>query len=623
MEPTTPTEPFFTKPFVALCLALLLLTGVTFFPALENGFITAFDDQGYVTANPEVQKGLTLAGLHYALTGVVSSNWHPLTILSHMLDCQLYGLDPWGHHLTSVLFHAANVLLLFALLCKLTGALYRSFFVAVFFGLHPLRVESVAWVSERKDVLSTFFALLAVLCYLKYVRTQVDSGIGTTRSTQRLFYGLTLLFFVLGLLAKPMIVTLPCVLLLLDFWPLQRWEKKSVRWLLVEKIPLLMASAVFSVATVFVQKTHEAVISLASLPLSARIETTFVGYAGYLEKIFWPAKLCMIYPYPNHWPVRILAVSIGLLAMVSIGVAWVRQKQPWLLMGWLWFLGTLVPVIGLVQVSVQTMADRYTYLPSVGIFIGVVWSVSALAARRRVLAGAVCVLATFLALTCVVLTRNQIQYWKNNETLFRHAVLVTENNYVAEDLLGRELSRQNRFEEAVGVLKEAVRADPVEPGIRYDLAVNLEHAGQLDEACAEYRTAVSLDPTDVESWNKLGMGLVREGKPGEAITAFTAALKLNPQSADLHYNLGNALVRTGRLPEAVEQFQMSLALNPGDAGTHNNLGVVFFNLHRWEDAVNEFKTALRLDPGNSEAKRNLESALKVQDRMNPFLPPAR
>lgn len=620
MELPAPPDPIYTKKFAALCIFLILLAAVTFPPALHNGF-TSFDDQMYVTANRKVQQGLTWAGLHYAFTAVVAANWHPLTVLSHMLDCQLYGLDPWGHHLTAVLLHTGNMILVFTLLYTLTRAPCRSFFVAAFFGLHPLRIESVAWVSERKDVLSTFFALLAILSYVKFVRMRPGDGITGTSAARSWYYALTLWFFILGLMAKPMLVTLPFVLLLLDFWPLQQLTKKNARQLLFEKVPLLLLSAAVSAVTVITQKGQGTVVSLTLLPLSTRVETSLISYAGYLGKIFWPVNLCVYYPYPDHWPMITLATSVIALALVSAGVILFARKQPWLLMGWLWFLGTLVPVIGLVQVGEQCMADRYTYIPSIGIFIGVIWSVSALASRRRGLVCLAFTVATLLVLSCVLLSRQQILVWKNSESLFRHAVEVSENNYAAEDLLGRELSRQNRIPEAVEMLEAAVRSNPTVPEIHYDLGVNLERDGRLDEACAEYWVAANIDPEDVNAWNKLGVGLTMEGKPGKAITVFESALKLNPQAADLHYNYGNALVQTGQLPEAAEQFQISLKLDPDDASAYNNLGATLFKLHRVNEAITEFRAALKLRSDNSEAERNLESALKFQNQMN-TLPPS-
>ncbi len=611
MEPPAPNHLTHATCRATLCLVLLLLTGVAFLPALENGF-TSYDDPVYVTANPEVQQGLTLAGFRYALTAVVASNWHPVTLLSHMLDCQLYGLHAWGHHLTSVLLQAANTVLLFLLLDRLTGAIYRSFFVAAFFGLHPLRVESVAWVSERKDVLSLFFMLLALFSYVNYVRSRPGDDPAQPGTRWPLYYGLLLIFFLSGLMSKPMLVTFPFVLWLLDFWPLRRWSRKAVPRLVGEKVPLLALAVVICIVTVFTQKANNYTIPLSSLPLSARLETSFVSYARYLGKIFWPSNLCMFYPYPDHWPWGLVVASVMLVAGVSLGVVWVRKLQPWWVTGWLWFLGTLVPVIGLVQVGEQAMADRYTYIPSIGIYIGVVWSASTWIARCRSLVSPVITLASLTLLVCLTLSRHQIRFWNNSETLYRRAFMVTENNYAAGDLLGRELNLQNRFAEAVEVLKAAVHANPTVPVIHYDLGVNLERCGRLDEACTEYQATVELDPANLEAWNKLGMGLSKKHDHAGAITAFTAALRLDPGSADLHYNLGNAFSRTGRRAEAADQFQLALKLRPDDAGTHNNLGVVLFQSHRVDDAISEFQAALKLNPQYAEARRNLDQALKTK-----------
>jgi len=530
---------------------LVLLVLAAFQPALNNGF-TSWDDPAYVTSNAQVQQGVTWQNVRWAFTHNVASNWHPLTVLSHMLDCQWFGPQPFGHHLTSLLLHMANTVLLFLVLNAMTGFPWRSFFVAALFGIHPLNVESVAWISERKNVLSTLFWLLTWFAYLKYVRHR--STVRSPQSTvnpaldfrlSTLAYALALLFFSLGLMAKSMLVTLPFTLLLLDYWPLDRRSKIEDgrsefgvrRWkeLVVEKIPFFLIAIVFCFVSIIAQHKAGAMIAVHNLPLSLRIENALVSYVRYLGKFFWPEHLSYFYVFPT-WPVLIVLATVLLLTIISI-FAWVRRtKAPWLLVGWLWFLGTLVPVIGLVQVGEQAMADRYAYIPMIGVSLLVVWGISECLSRRPM----IILLAGFALLAGITITRQQTTCWKNSESLYRHAIAVDPNNWAAYGGLGRTLRGQ----------------------------------GRLDEAIEQYQKAIALLPTDPDIHNNLGTALFAKGQVADATAQFEQAVRLRPDLAISHLNLGTAYCEQGRISEGTAEFKEALRLDPGNPSAQHNLDII-------------------------------------------------
>ena len=443
------------------------MTLAVYWPVTHAEFIN-FDDPAYVTHNPPVEAGLTVDGLVWALTTGHGSNWHPLTWVSHMADCQWFGLDAGQHHLTSLLFHVANTLLVFAWLRGLTGAVWRSALVAALFGWHPLHVESVAWISERKDVLSTFFCLLTLMAYGWYVKeAEVQSPKSKVKERKaKICYGLALGFYALGLMSKPMLVTLPFVLLLLDWWPLGRiFDLKKGRagetvWaLILEKAPFFLLALGSCVVTFLVQRAGGAVMSVATMPLSQRAGNAVVSYVRYLGKTVWPEGLAMYYP-PRHWAVWQVAGALGLLALVTVWVARERVRRPYLAVGWLWYLGTLVPVIGLVQVGGQAMADRYTYIPLIGIFIAVVWGLGDLMGNGAKLRMAAWGITTAVLAACLVLTGRQVQTWQTAITVCRHTLAVTTKNARIENLLGQALMKQNNVDEAVFHFQKAIEYLP-------------------------------------------------------------------------------------------------------------------------------------------------------------------
>ncbi len=541
-------------------VVLVAVTFALFSPVLSHEF-TLYDDTGYVTENAMVTAGFTWRGVVWAFSTTFMGSWHPLTWLSHMADVQVFGVVPRWHHLTNLVLHLVNTALLFLVLRGMTGALWCSATVAALFALHPLHVESVAWVAERKDVLSTTFWMVGIGAYARYVR---DPRLAR--------YLVVALAFVLGLLAKPMVVTLPFVLLLLDYWPLDRFKRSApsvatLRGLVREKIPLFVLAAAASAVTLYAQRVDGNVAELEHLPASTRLANTVVSYFGYIEKTVWPRGLAVFYPHPATLPGglsgwEVAASGVALLAISGV-ILWAGVRRRYLHVGWLWFLGTLVPVIGLVQVGHQGMADRYTYIPLIGLFIAGVWALADLVdgkPARRAALGVVggCVLAVI-----AVATWTQVGYWRNTVTLFEHALRVTGVNRVAHLQLGAAYARQGRY----------------------------------DDAAAQYRTALAMKPDSVEANNNLGIVLAQAGKPSEAAASFRAALEISPTDARLHANLARALRQTGAVSEAVDHYRDAVRLDP----------------RAWDVAMN---LAWILATDADAAVRNSEEAIALAEGVN-------
>jgi Flp pilus assembly protein TadD len=582
-----------------ICLGLFLLILGVYLPALRHDFIV-YDDENYVRANLHVQQGLTVEAIRWAFTTGSQSNWHPLTWLSHMLDCQLFGLQPWGHHLTNLLFHAFNTALVFLVLRTMTGlcpdknvgatapqagAIGRSLFVALLFGLHPLHVESVAWVTERKDVLSTCFGLLTLLAYARYAqrrskveRRESNADPAFVPRPSTLDYFLALFFFALGLMSKPMLVTLPFVLLLLDYWPLDRWKQQTFWSLAVEKTPFFVLTASSSVVTFLVQRSGGAMRAMAGVLFVDRGENALVSYARYLGKLFYPANLSF---YPDHggWKLPAVLMAGLLLLGISFLVFQGRQRQPYLLVGWLWFVGTLVPVIGLVQVGEQAMADRYLYLPSIGLFIMVVWGVHEWTRHWRHQAVILAAVGTVVVLFSTALTRRQLACWKDSETLFRHAIAVTENNYEAHQYLGFVLKQQWRFDEAIPQFEEVLRLAPDSVAAHTCLGDSLVLTGHMDEGVKELETAIRLDPTYADAHCFLANALSMQQRDDEAIRQYEEAIRLIPNFPSAHNNLGKLFWKQGRLQEACDQFREAVRLRPADANFRDNLDRILVQMN--------------------------------------------
>ena len=605
-----------------MAVLVVLVTAAIYWPATRCDFVT-YDDYMYVLDNPHVSSGLTWANVQWAFRSDYAANWHPLTWLSHMLDCQMFGLKPWGHHLTSVLLHALNAGLVFALLQLLTGAPWRSLLVAVLFALHPLRVESVAWVSERKDVLSGFFGLLALIAYVGYAqrRRQQPATPNPQEATRNTFgaalcYGLSLFCLALGLMSKPMLVTWPLVMLLLDYWPLRRFELATIGRLVKEKIPFFALVALSSVVTFVVQKHGGAMTGVASLPPGVRVETAVLAYARYLGKLFRPVDLSVLYWHPGHWPLGEVLLAGALILSLSVVVWMLRRWAPYLLMGWLWFVGTLVPVIGLVQVGEQAMADRYTYLPSLGVLILTVWGVCELTRSWRYQVIAVAVVAGAASVFCVALTRQQIGYWKDGTALFGHALEVTKDNQIVRRAYGDALGRKGQVDEAIGQYEEVIRLKPGYTLAHNNLGIAFWMKGQVDEAIRQFQEALRLKPDYGEVHYNLGLAFVKKGQMDEAISQFQEAIRLKPNHAAAHNNLGIALSRKGRLDEAMRQFQETVRLTPDSADALCNLGNALAMKGQASEAIRLFQRAIRMKPNYAEAHNSLANVLLGKGQIN-------
>ena len=578
-------------------LVLVLAIVWLYAPVRDFPFIT-FDDPEYVTQNPGVRAGLGWAGVGWAFTEPHAANWHPLTWLSHMLDWSLYG--PWagGHHLTSVLLHALATLVLLAALVRLTRAPWESAVVAAAFALHPLRVESVAWVSERKDVLAAVAWVFAMLAYARYVeRPRVGR------------YLVLAAAFATGLLAKPMVVTLPFALLLLDAWPLGRAAREGWRRLVVEKLPLFALSAVAAVVTYRVQASAGAMPSLEQQPLAARCANALIAYATYLRRTVWPVGLAVFYPPAGAFePTTVIGAAALLAAITGLGL-WQWRARPYLLVGWLWYLGTLVPVIGIVRAGDQATADRFTYVPSIGLGLMAAWAIGELARRgdhqRWIVTGAVVVVVASWS----VRTGEQLGTWRDSRTLYQHALAVTSRNHLAHGNLGLLLLEERRLDDAMAHFQAAVAARPASPKAHVNLGVGLASLGRRDEAIAEYETAVRLDPRLPVAHYNLGLELAERGRLDEAMGRYEEAIRLDPGYALPHVNLGLLLANRERLTDAIVHYRAALALDPSLPAAYNNLAVALERTGAIDDALEAYRAAVRLQPDDPRARFNLGAVL--------------
>ena len=573
------TKGYKIRPEILICLFLVISTLVVYWPVNNYEFV-GYDDDRYITQNVQVKKGLGLDNIIWAFKTTTVSNWHPLTWLSHMLDVEFYGMNSGSHHMTSVLFHILNSFLLFFVFVRMTSNLWQSGFVAALFALHPLHVESVAWVAERKDVLSTFFWMLTMFSYARYA---AHPGISR--------YLPVVGFFMLGLMAKPMLVTLPFVLLLLDYWPLRRmqfnssaddrhsWQRRSPGLLLIwEKIPLFLLALVSSVVTFLAQKSGGAVGSMEIYPLATRVSNALVAYVKYIGKMIWPANLAVFYPYSGSLPAwQVIGAGVLLGFITFVAIRFFRQ-HPWFVVGWLWFVGTLVPVIGLVQVGLQAMADRYTYIPLIGLFVIVAWGVPQLMLRWRQKTKLIASSAVALLIILSVTSGLQMRYWKNSVTLFKHALDVTNDNYIIHNNLGFTLTAQGRPNDAINHYKDALRINP-----------------------------------DFELANiNLGIALLSQGKLDQSINYYQNVLKEKPGYAGVRHNLGIVLLRKGKIDEAVFHLREALRLKPDYAEAYNSLGAAMVFKGEIEDAIRIFRKALQIKPGYLEPQKNLDKLLAAE-----------
>jgi tetratricopeptide (TPR) repeat protein len=579
---------------------LALTTAVIFSPVIGFDFVN-YDDPVFVTKNVYVQRGLSREFFAWVSTAEVAGNWHPLTMLSHGIDWTLFGPAPGGHHATSLTLHALNTALLFVLFERMTGCVWRSALVAALFGLHPLHVESVAWVSERKDVLSTCLWFLTTLAWVSYTRRP-----GGVR------YLLVLVAFALGLMAKPMLVTLPFTLLLLDYWPLGRLsDARAVRRAVLEKLPLVGLAAAAAAITIAAQSRAGALRGLASHSFAVRVENAIVSYASYLWMTVWPACLGILYPHPGDaLSLALVAGSAVLLLAVTAAVVALRRSNPYLLVGWLWYVGTLVPVIGLVQAGEQAMADRFTYVPLVGIFLAVAWALPSAPLASPVLRVAIPVV--FVAL--VIRTRAQLETWRDSVTLYEHALALNERNPSVHANLGAVLLDRGDAAGARPHLQACIDQTDACPEGRQNLAIILLAEGRPAEAITLLEQALALRPDLADAHYNLGNAYVRLGRDADALEPFRTALRWNPDAFMAAFNLGNALQRLGALPEAVQAYEQALRIKPDLAGAHHNLATVYLRTNDFANATRHYQEALRLDPSLDQARQGLETAQQAMRR---------
>jgi tetratricopeptide (TPR) repeat protein len=592
-----------------ISVLLVAATLAVYTQVYKHEFIT-FDDRGYISDNDHVRQGLSADGAAWAFTTYQQGNWHPLTWLSHMADAQLFRSvppqhQPGCHHLMSVALHILSTLLLFLALSRLTGCAWRSGLVAALFALHPLHVESVAWAAERKDVLSGLFMMLTLLAYAWYARRP---------NVWR--YLPVAAFLALGLMAKPMLVTVPLVLLLLDYWPLRRLDLADPRrwrragWLVLEKVPLLALSVASGLVTVAAQKAGGAVAGIEILPLGQRVANALVAYVTYMAKTVWPTHLAFFYPYPEAIPVWQWAGAAALLVLITILVVRAGRRYPYLPVGWFWYLGMLVPVIGLVQVGEQSLADRYTYLPLIGLFIAVVWGVAEAVAALRlswvVAAGA----AVVAVAGCLGASYVEVGYWSDSIELYTRALDVTEKNHVAHNSLGFVLLSDPRFlDMATQEFRDAIVAQPAYAEAHSNLALALVRKGRLKDAEAEAREALRLNPFYAQAAHNLGNILIMQNRLTEAEDALRQATRLRPAFAEAHNDLGYVLQRQGKMAEAVQEFRHAVADQPGYAVALSNLGSALTALGRYPEAIQALRQAVAVAPDYAKAHSYLALAL--------------
>lgn len=635
--------------FLLICLLLALVTLAAFWKVNYSDFIN-YDDPVYVTENSNVQSGLTSEGIRWAFSTAYAEFWHPLTWLSLMLDYELYGLKPGGYHLTNLLLHMASTLLLFWLFQRMTGALWRSAFVAALFALHPLHVESVAWIAGRKDTLSTFFWMLTLCSYVYY-----------TEKPAVCRYLLALLCFTCGLMSKPMLVTLPFVIILLDYWPLKRLyapkaivpspniapsaanrkpgdrkqrqaglKKETLKkkispqdvpqplaaqtgergllQALQEKIPFFILAIVFSGIALYAQYR----VSFKTFPLASRMANAFISYVVYIEKTLWPQSLAVFYPFQSLFPLWKVAGAAMLLLLISMAVIAAARRLPYLFVGWFWYTGILLPVIGIIQVGKHALADRYTYIPLIGLFIMAAWGLPELLKKWRYQRPAL-FLSAALILSCLfVITWFQVGYWQDSITLFRHALSITTDNDVAHNNLGIALREKGNIEEAISHYREVLRINPDDGEAHNNLGNALFMRGQLREAEFHLREALRSKPKNAEVHYNLGIIMSSQGRNDEAIYHFRAALSINPDYLEAHFNLGNILASQGIFSEAITNYAEVIRLNPNDEKAHNNMGRALLVQGKIDEAIAHFESALRIQPDLKFAQDNLREALELR-----------
>jgi tetratricopeptide (TPR) repeat protein len=550
-----------------LFMMLIILVFITYYQTTNHEFIS-YDDEAYILSNSRIKNGINPNSVKWAFTSFEASNWHPITWISHMIDYNMHGLDSYGHHLSNVILHILNAALLFCLLYSTTNKYWGSYFVSAIFALHPLHVESVAWVAERKDLLSTFFMMLTLISYSAF-----------TKRNDKKFYYIAILLFAAGLMSKPMLVTLPIIIILWDYWPLNRFvnDGRSLSTLIREKIPFFILAVLSCAVTYYAQAKGESISSLEATPFLLRVTNAFTSYINYLAKAVWPHNLAIIYPLPDKPPVFQAMVAALSLSTISVLSYRYGKKYPYLRVGWFWYIVTLIPVIGIVQVGLQSMADRYTYMPLTGIIIMIAWGIPALGLRSQHRKIILSILATLVVVTLTILSWVQLRYWQDTISLFRHAAQVTVNNNIALRILGNNYAKLGHVSEAIDCLSQAVK----------------------------------IKPNDAIAHTDLGVAFAEQQKYDEAIFHYTKAIQHNPKLANAYYNLGVALAYKHRYGEAINNYLEALRLDPSKRGARANIGAALLRLGKYYDAVYYLREELRNDPSNEAAKEYLDNLLRV------------
>lgn len=619
MQPGTAraiAAPNITRHKSSVIAAILIIATVAVYWQVRSFPFITLDDPVYVYENPSIQDGLTFKSVAWAFATDHAGFWIPATWLSYMVDFEFHGLNPGGYHLTNLLLHLANILLLFSLLARMTGSLWRSGLAAALFGLHPLHVESVVWITERKDVLSTFFGLLTIHSYVSYVKDP--------RFRHYLFITLSLC---VSLMAKPMLVTLPFVLLLLDYWPLNRWPtgnsyeyqgfpcpKLPLHRLIREKAPLFLIIVLAAIVVYLIQSNRGVT---DPLPFDYRLQNGVISYVTYLGRMAWPASLGILYPLPDHFPTWMVVGSFLLLLAISTSAFFTARKHPYFIVGWLWYLGTMAPVIGLIQVGNQANADRFTYVPLIGLYIALSWGLDRLSAKQRTHKIFVAMAMTVLLLTLLLTTHKQVGLWHSGESLYRHTLKVTSNNHQIHSLLGGILLANGNREESLFHSSEAIRLKPDSPeagDAHYNLGLIYSQKGQPMAAIHHYRQAIALNSPNRKARNNLGIELMQTGQPEEAVRQFSLILSLNAADRQARLNMGNALVKMGRLEEGYAQLEgVSQDPAPDRELVLYNMGIIRKRQGRMIEAIILFQNALRLNPDFEAAQKELE----LWEQINP------
>ena len=608
---------------IIICLFLVAASLVVYLQLINCDFVN-YDDNSYVTENPYIKAGLTLESFIWAFTTGHASNWHPLTWLSHMLDCELYGLNPMGHHWTNLQIHIVNTVLLFILLNWMTGAVWPSSLVAALFALHPLHVESVTWVAERKDVLCALFWILSILAYVRY-----------TRNRSKMNYLLLVVLFSFGLMSKPMIVTLPFTLLLLDFWPLSRFQSmvheqqapksQMLITLVWEKIPLFILSAMSSILTLFVQQYGGAVTSIETISLKARIANAIVSYTNYIEKMIWPLDLAVLYPLREWRPGQVIMSGLFLLVLSVLAVrSW--RRFPYLTIGWLWYLGTLVPVIGLVQVGAQRMADRYTYIPLIGLFIIVAWGAQDIAAKWRSQRVLLLMFSSLVLIFFMICTWFQVSYWQDGITLFKHAVKMTDNNSIAHCVLGHSLDIQGKHKEAILHYSKALQINPMYTEAHNSLGVLFASKGNFNDAFYHYKEALRINPKYSGAYYNLGKIYANKGEIKDAILYYKKALQVSQNMTEALYNLSwiAATAKDDKFRNGIEAVKLAEKLckfqNYSQPLSLDALAAAYAEAGRFKEAILTAQKGLELalKMGPKELALGLENRLKLYHTGRPY-----